>query len=184
LAFSAIKNNDKVGVVIFTDQIEMYVPPRKGRKHVLRVVRELLYHRPQNKKTDISVALEHLNRVVKRHSVVFLVSDFLATGYKRALRVANRRHDVVAIRVVDRRETEMPQVGIVELEDSETGERMLLNTSSPGFAKTFQDLNRKLDESRVQTFKSMGVDFIQIPADRPYDVPLMKFFRERARRFR
>jgi uncharacterized protein (DUF58 family) len=184
LAFAAIKNNDKVGLVIFTDQVEKYVPPRKGRKHVLRVVRELLYHKPENKGTDISVALEHLNRVVKRHSVVFLVSDFLATGYERSLRVANRRHDMVAIRVLDPREKEIPPLGIVEFEDSETGERLLLDTSSGGFHKAFTDLTNSIDERREQTFKSMGVDFVQIWADRPYDIPLIKFFKERARRFR
>jgi uncharacterized protein (DUF58 family) len=184
LAFSAIKNNDKVGLIIFTDQIEKYVPPRKGRKHVLRVVRELLYHRPENRGTDLSAALEHLNRVVKRHSVVFLVSDFLAKDYQRALRVANRRHDVVAIRFVDRRETQMPPVGIVEFEDSETGEHILVNTSTSGFADDFEQLTKAIDEERNQTFKSMGVDFIQIRTDRPYDVPLMKFFKARARRFR
>lgn len=184
LAFAAIKNNDKVGLIIFTDQVEKYVPPRKGRKHVLRVVRELLYHKPENKGTDIAMALEHLNRVVKRHSVVFLVSDFLATGYERSLRVANRRHDMVAIRVLDRREKEIPPLGIVEFEDSETGERLLLDTSSGGFHKAFIDLTTSRDQQREQTFKSMGVDFVQIPSDRPYDIPLMKFFKERARRFR
>ena len=184
LAFSAIKNNDKVGLIIFTDQIEKYVPPRKGRKHVLRVVRELLYHRPENRGTDIAMALEHLNRVVKRHSVVFLVSDFLAKGYERSLRVANRRHDVVAIRVLDRREKKIPPVGIAEFEDAETGERLLVDTSSSGFTGTFSELTISADEQREQTFKSMGVDFVQIWADLPYDVPLMKFFKERARRFR
>lgn len=184
LAFSAIKNNDKVGLIVFSDQIEKYVPPRKGRKHVLRVIRELLYHRPKNRGTDLAVALEHLNRVVKRHSVVFLVSDFLADGYQRSLRVANRRHDVVAIRIVDPREKEMPAVGIVQFEDSETGERLLFDTSSARFPETFAELTQELDATREQTFRSMAVDFIQIRADRPYDIPLMKFFKERARRFR
>ncbi|MGW8178388.1 MAG: DUF58 domain-containing protein, partial [bacterium] len=184
LAFSAIKNNDKVGLIIFTDQVEKYVPPRKGRKHVLRVVRELLYHKPENKGTDIAMALEHLSRVVKRHSVVFLVSDFLAAGYERSLRVANRRHDVVAIRLVDRRETEIPPVGIVEFEDSETGERLLLNTSSKPFVSAFSYAAAAADQRRSQIFKATGVDSIQIWSDRPYDVPLMKFFKARARRFR
>ena len=184
LAFSAIKNNDKVGLIIFSDQLEKYVPPRKGRKHVLRVVRELLYHKPENRGTDVGVALEHLNRVVKRHSVVFLVSDFLATNYERSLRVANRRHDVVAIRVFDNREKEMPNLGIAEFEDRETGERFLVDTSSSDFSDTYRELTSRADNEREQTFKSMGVDFIQIWADRPYDVPLMKFFKERARRLR
>lgn len=184
LAFSAIKNNDKVGLIIFTDQIEKYVPPRKGRRHVLRVVRELLYHRPENRGTDIAVALEHLNRVVKRHSVVFLVSDFLGKGYESSLRVANRRHDVVAIRVLDRREKKIPPLGIAEFEDAETGERLLVDTASSGFPAAFSALTTSADEEREQVFRSMGMDFVQIRADLPYDVPLMKFFKERARRLR
>jgi len=184
LAFSAIKNNDKVGLIIFTDRIEKYVPPRKGRKHVLRVIRELLYHRPENRGTDIAVALEHLNRVVKRHSIVFLVSDFLTSGYERSLRVANRRHDVVAIRVLDPREKEIPPIGIVEFEDPETGERLLIDTSAQGFVDTFRHLTAQTDAQCEQTFRTNGVDFVQIWTDHPYDVPLVKFFKERARRFR
>jgi uncharacterized protein (DUF58 family) len=184
LAFSAIKNNDKVGLIIFTDRIEKYVPPRKGRKHVLRVIRELLYHRPENRGTDIAVALEHLNRVVKRHSVVFLVSDFLTSGYERSLRVANRRHDMIAIRVLDPREKAIPPIGIVEFEDPETGERLLIDTSAPGFADTFRHLTAQMDAECEQTFRTTGVDFVQIWTDHPYDVPLIKFFKERARRFR
>ncbi|NUO81345.1 DUF58 domain-containing protein, partial [candidate division KSB1 bacterium] len=127
LAFSAIKNNDKVGLIIFTDRIEKFVPPKKGRTHVLRVLREVLYHKPEGHGTNITTALEYLNRVIRRKAVVFLVSDFLSEGYEKALRVAGKRHDLVAIPITDPRETEIPNVGLVELEDAETGEVHLLD---------------------------------------------------------
>ncbi len=184
LAFSAIKNNDKVGLVIFSDRIEKFVPPRKGRQHALRVIRELLYHQPQNTGTDIGLALEYVNRVVRRHSVTFLVSDFFDKGFERALRVANRRHDVIAIRVSDRRETEIPSVGLIELEDTETGERLLLNSSDAGFRSLFSQEMGQANSRLEKTFKSTKVDYIQIWADQPYDAPLIKFFKKRARRIR
>ena len=129
LAFSAIKNNDKVGLIIFTDAIEKFIPPKKGKSHVLRVLRELLYHEPKGRQTDIGKTLEYLNRVTKRRSVVFLVSDFINTGYEKALQIANRRHDIVAITVTDPREMNMPDVGFIRLEDAETGEVVLVDTS-------------------------------------------------------
>ncbi|HUV12607.1 MAG TPA: DUF58 domain-containing protein [Acidobacteriota bacterium] len=184
LAFSAIKNNDKVGLIIFSDQIEKFVPPRKGRQHVLRVIRELLYHQPQNKGTDIGLALGYVNRVVRRRSVTFLVSDFFDEGFERALRVANRRHDVIAIRVSDRREVEIPPVGLIELEDTETGERLLLNSSDAGFRNLYSEEIGQVNSCLEKTFKSTKVDYIQIWADQPYDAPLIRFFKERGRRIR
>ena len=126
LAFSAIKNHDKIGLILFSDRIEKFVPPRKGRRHVLRVLRELLFHKPEGRGTDIGGALEYLSRVVPRRSVVFLVSDFLGTGFSRPLSVAGRRHDLIAVRMRDPRESEIPPVGLVEMEDPETGERVEL----------------------------------------------------------
>jgi len=184
LAFSAIKNNDKVGLIIFSDRIEKFVPPRKGRQHVLRVIRELLYHQPQNKGTDIGLALEYVNRVVRRHSVTFLVSDFFDERFERALRVANRRHDVIAIRVSDRREVEIPPVGLIELEDTETGERLLLNSSDADFRSLYGQEIEQVNSRLEKTFKSTKVDYIQIWADQPYDGPLIRFFKERGRRIR
>ena len=122
LAFSAIKNNDKIGLILFSDRIEKFVPPRKGRRHVLRVLRELLYHRPEGRGTDIGGALEYLSRVVPRRAVVFLVSDFMGTGFLRPLSVAGRRHDLIAVRMKDTRESELPPMGLVEMEDPETGQ--------------------------------------------------------------
>ena len=184
LAFSAITNNDKVGLIIFSDRIEKFVPPRKGRRHVLRVLRELLYFRPKGRGTDIAGALEYLARVVRRRAVVFVVSDFFATGYQKALAVAGRRHDTIVIRMGDPRERELPAVGYIELEDAETGEQLTVNVSDPAFRQAF---DRDVSETRTaleREFRKTGVDVIEISTDRPYADRLMRFFRQRAKRFR
>ncbi|UCD22962.1 MAG: DUF58 domain-containing protein [Gemmatimonadota bacterium] len=184
LAFSAIKNNDKVGLIIFSDRIEKFVPPRKGRRHVLRVLRELLYFEPEGRKTDIAGALEYLAHVVRRRAVVFLVSDFIADGYEKALAVAGRRHDVIAVRMGDRRESALPALGYMAFEDAESGERLLVNTSNQTFRETFE---RRADEAQAllrRTLKKTKVDVINIETSQEYVEPLMRFFRERARRFR
>lgn len=184
LAFSAIKNNDKVGLIIFTDEIEKYVPPKKGKTHVLRVLRELVYHQPSGRGTDLAGALEYLSRVTTRRAVVFLVSDFLAEDYKRAMQIANKRHDLVAITITDPREMELPDVGFVELEDAETGETMLLDTTDATLRQAFASQASELKESREALFRSINVDYVDIRTDRSYVEPLMRFFRQRARRFR
>jgi uncharacterized protein (DUF58 family) len=184
LAFSAIKNNDKVGLIIFTDRVEKYVSPKKGRGHVLRVIREILYHRPESRRTDISGALEFLSRVSRRRSVVFVVSDFLASGYEKALGIAGRRHDVVAVTVTDPREMEIPSVGFIELEDAETGEVFLLDSRSLRFREAFQRRAESLRKTRDRTFRSKNIDSIDIFTHRPYIKPLLRFFRMRARRRR
>jgi uncharacterized protein (DUF58 family) len=184
LAFSAIKNNDKVGLIIFTDKIEKFVPPRKGKSHVLRVLRELLYFKPENRRTDIGLALEYLSRIIQRRSVVFLVSDFLSGDYERPLRIANKKHDIVAVHIVDPRELELPAIGYIEFEDAETGEQILIDTSDHEVRKLF---TKKTTESllhRDKLFKSMNVDSIAIHTDEPYFEPLIRFFRQRAKRFR
>jgi uncharacterized protein (DUF58 family) len=184
LAFSAIKNNDKVGLIIFTDKIEKFIPPKKGRTHVLRVLRELLYHRPSGGKTDIAGAIEFLNRIAKRRSVVFLISDFISEGYERDLRIANKKHDVIAITITDKREIELPDVGYIELEDAETGETYVLDTSSKRIRSSFFALSSNRREALLKNFKSMNIDYIDIFTDTPYVEPMMKFFRMRARRLR
>ena len=184
LAFSAITNNDKVGLIIFSDRIEKFVPPRKGRRHVLRVLRELLYFRPEGRGTDVAGALEYLARVVRRRAVVFVVSDFLATDYQKALAVAGRRHDTIVIRMGDPRERELPPVGYIELEDAETGEQLTVNLSDPAFRDAF---DRDVTETRAaldREFRTTGIDVIEISTDRPYADRLMRFFRRRAKRFR
>ncbi|MBN2012394.1 DUF58 domain-containing protein [candidate division KSB1 bacterium] len=184
LAFSAIKNNDKVGLIIFTDTVEKFVPPKKGKIHVLRVLRELLYHEPQGIQTDIGEALEYLTRVSRRRTVSFLVSDFINTGYEKALQIANRRHDIVAITVTDPREMSIPDVGFIELEDAESGEVIMVDTSFGGFRDSYEMEASANVIQRTKLFQSMNVDHIDIRTDQSYVEPLMRFFRMRAKRFR
>lgn len=187
LAFSAIKNNDKVGLITFTDRIEKFVPPGKGKRHVLRVIRELLYSDTKKSKfhskhTDINVALEYLTTVAARRTVSFLVSDFIATEYEKALRIANKRHDIIAMTIVDPREQELPNVGFVELEDAESGEIMLVDTKDKNTRKLFKQINIKNMENRKRLFRSMNVDEITIMTNKSYVEPIMKFFRLREKR--
>jgi uncharacterized protein (DUF58 family) len=182
LAFSAIKNNDKVGLMIFSDKIEKFIPPRKGKQHVLRVIREILYFKPEESRTDLNVALEYLSRVIKRKSIVFLISDFLTENYEKSLQVANKKHDIIAIDILDPREVEMPSVGLLELEDAETGETVMVDTSNPAIRGSFYSQSKEERETREKFFKSIGVDNITINTDRSYVEPITKFFRMRARR--
>lgn len=184
LAFSAIKNKDRVGLIIFTDKIEKFIPPKKGRKHVLRVIRELLYFHPEHNQTDISVALTYLRNVVNRRSVVFVVSDFMAKGYEKALKVAHQRHDIIPITITDPREMTLPKVGFIHLEDAETGEEMLIDTSNPVVRESFFGISSEEKRERDKLFKSINVDQIDITTDRSYIKPLMQFFRMRANKFR
>jgi len=182
LALSAVRNNDKVGLILFTDKIEKFVPPKKGKTHVLRVIREALYYKPENKGTDISVALEYLLKVTKRKTVCFLISDFITEGFEHALRIANKRHDIIAVSITDPRELEMPNVGFVELEDAETGEITLIDTSDRQMTERFNRFNIKNMQDRANLLKSMGVDLIDVRTDRSYVEPIMKFFRTREKR--
>lgn len=190
LAFSAIKNNDKVGLITFTDEIEKFVPPKKGKKHVLRVIRELLYKDPEIEKaqknirhqTDISVALEYLAKVAPRKTVTFLVSDFLTEGFEKSLRIANKKHDIIAITITDPRELELPKVGFIELEDAETGEILMVDTNDKKTIESFKKLNLQRIEERKKIFKSMAVDEITVMTNKSYVEPIMKFFRLREKR--
>ncbi|MBN2000820.1 DUF58 domain-containing protein [candidate division KSB1 bacterium] len=184
LAFSAIKNNDKVGLIVFSEDVEKYVAPKKGKSHVLRVVREILYHEPKGHQTNITAALEYLSRVTNRRAVVFLVSDFISSGYEKALQIANKRHDIVAITVTDPREIELPNVGFIELEDAETGETFLVDTSDFDFRQEFSTKTSESVAVRAKMFRSMNVDHIDIRTDHSYIDPLIRFFKMRAKRFR
>ncbi|MEE2995125.1 MAG: DUF58 domain-containing protein [Gemmatimonadota bacterium] len=181
LAFAAIKNNDRVGLLIFTDQIEKFIPPKKGRTHILRVIRELLYTQPEQPGTDITQALEYLNKVITRRSIVFMVSDFLTSDYMTPLRIANKRHDMVAITITDPREIRLPPVGLIELEDVETGEEVLIDTNDKAWLQAYQKMNIQRREERDRQFRLMGVDAVNISTDRPYIDPLIQFFRMRER---
>lgn len=184
LAFSAIKNNDKVGLIIFSDGVEKFVAPKKGKSHVLRVIREVLYHQPQGSNTDIGQALEYLSKVSRRRSVVFLISDFLSSGYDKALQIANKRHDIVAISLTDPREQELPDVGFIELEDAETGESWLLDTSDEGTRRAFSKRALQGKSSRDKVFRTMNVDQVEINTRASYVEPLIRFFKMRAKRYR
>jgi uncharacterized protein (DUF58 family) len=181
-AFSAIKNNDKVGLVMFTDRIELAVPPRKGTRHVLRVIREVLSLKPAGHGTDLAAALEHLQMVSKRRSVLFVLSDFLDASAERALRIAARRHDVIAVVLDDPRERELPDVGLVELEEAETGERYVVDTSDARLRKTFADTAAAARIARDRWLHGANVDAIMVTTDRPYTEALLRFFRMRERR--
>ena len=180
LAFSAIKNSDRVGLIIFTDKIEKYIAPKKGRTHVLRVIRELFYFKPESRGTNLSVALDFLSKVTKRSSVVFLVSDFIAKGYEPSLRVAGRRHDVIAIDITDPREGELPSIGFIELEDAETGETLLVDTYSSHIIEKFKRMSEKAELEKENIFADNRIDAIEIRTDEPYIMPLVNFFRKRA----
>ena len=182
LACSAIKNNDKVGLIIFSDRVEKFVPPRKGRRHVLRVLREMLYHKPEGRTTDLAAALEYLSRIIRRRAVVFVVSDFVSKPFEKALGVAGRRHDVIALRVRDRREAELPPIGLMELEDAETGERLILDTSDRDFRAALATRGTEELASQNRTFRRSKVDVVDLSPGRPYLRPLMRFFEERGRR--
>ncbi len=184
LAFSAIKNNDRVGAILFTDRVEKFIPPRRGVSHVLRVVREVLFYKPENCGTRIEKAIERLNLVVKKRSVVFLISDLMDQGFEQALKTAHRRHDIVVIQIVDPREKKIPKVGILELRDAETGEIASVDTSLEWVRNTFEE-NWNRNQSRLaKFFKSNRMDHVLIETDKPYDVPLVRFFKERAKRIR
>ncbi len=183
LAFSAIKNHDKVGLIAFTDDIESYIPPKKGKNHVLRVIRDLLYLTPKQRGTNLRAALEYLNRVTTRKAVVFLVSDFQDRGYEQALRVTRRKHDVIPVTVSDPRERELPAVGVIEAEDPETGERMLLDTFDPAVRVAYAEFARQEQEQRERLFRSMKLDALDIRTDAPYIQTLMSFFHRRASRY-
>jgi uncharacterized protein (DUF58 family) len=182
LAFAAIKNNDKVGLMVFTDHVEMFIPPGKGARHVLRVIREILSFRPKRSRTDIGKALDYLGRVQSRRAVVFLISDFQAEGFEKILRVLGRRHDVIAISISDSRESRLPDIGLLELEDSETGEIVLIDTRSREVQKRYESLSLKRAGELGEMFRSVGVDQIRIETGRAYIRDMMAFFRNREKR--
>ena len=182
LAFSAITNNDKVGLIVFADDVEKFVPAKKGTRHVLRVIRELLYHQAQGRGTDLGRAIDYLNNVTTRRAVVFLVSDLQARGYEHALRVARRRHDMIPVAVGDRWEAQLPDVGLIELADAETGETVLVDTSDRRLRMNYAaEAARSIDE-RDRMFRRLDVEAIKVTTGESFVEPLMKFFRAREAR--
>ncbi|GMV94389.1 MAG: hypothetical protein AMXMBFR82_41670 [Candidatus Hydrogenedentota bacterium] len=183
LAISAIKNNDKVGLIIFTDDVELYVPPSKGRRHVLRVIREVLFFEPKGRKTDIPGALHFLNGITKRRAVTFLVSDFMADGYEVPMRVAAKRHDLIAVVVSDPREAELPNVGLLNVRDAETDREVLVDTSNASVREQYALEARKRAAERDRILRRNRVDAIHVRTDRPYVEEIYRFFRMRERRY-
>jgi len=183
LAFSAIKNNDRVGLVIFTDRIEKFIPPKKGKKHVLRVIEEILTFRPASARTDLAQGLEFLGRVARRQSIAFLLSDFVADRYEHALKVANRRHDLVPVCITDPLEEQIPRVGMLFFEDAETGEVAVFDTLGPEAAEYVRRVRRAREE-REALFRKLKIDFINVRTDEPYLGALVSFFEARWRRLR
>lgn len=183
LGFSAITNNDKVGLLMFTDEVERFIAPKKGSQHVLRVIRELLYHRPAGTGTDIENALAYLLRVARRRSTVFLISDFLDTGFERTLKVANQKHDLVGIQIYDPRELELPDTGLVKVHDPETEETFWLDTRSREARNQYREAMKDRMARFVRSCKKMNFDLIPVAVGTDYVEPLISYFRLREKRY-
>ena len=184
LAFSAIKNNDRVGLIIFTDRIEIYIPPQKGKKHVLRVIREILYFKPQGKRTNITMAIEHLNNILKRKAIIFLISDFMDSGFESSSSVTARKHDLIAIKIMDEREEVLTDSGVIALEDAETGEVCYVDTSSRSLRKKYWMYMQQRKRDLSEFFNRSGIDQILLMTGKPYEDELIRFFKKRIREFR
>ena len=190
LAFSAVRNNDKVGLILFTDFVELYIPPKKGRSHILRVIREILYFQPLGSRTELKVPLDFINQVAKRRCVAFLISDFCLPGnftdslqaLMPKVRVSNRRHDLISLIVTDPREAELPDVGWITLEDAESGEQVDLNTSDPAIRHKYAELARERRSQLNRAIRSSGVDLLELSTNTSYIPPLLGFFHARMRR--
>lgn len=180
VAFSAAQNNDKVGIIFFSDKIEKFIPPKKGKSHILRIIRELLEFKPEHKQTNIEVALKYLTNVIKKRSVVFLITDFLTEpNYRDALKISNKKHDLVALRIIDKTETELPEVGLVKLKDNETGNLMWVDTNNKQFRKQFAVNKLKFEDELKDIFNRSGIDATSIMTHESYIQPLMNLFKNR-----
>jgi uncharacterized protein (DUF58 family) len=182
LAFSAIQNNDKIGVIFFSDRIEKFIPPKKGKSHILRIIRELISFEPQSKGTNITLALRYLTNLIKKKSIVFLISDFMDNGFNDALKIANRKHDMVALRIYDKRERELPDIGLVKMKDAETGVVRWIDTSDREVRRTYEYESRKSEQRLKDIFNRSGVDTASIATSENYIRPLMNLFKKRESR--
>ena len=182
LAFSAIKNNDKVGVIFFTDKVEKFIPPKKGKSHILRIIREVLAFKPSSKGTDISRALEYFNSVIKKRSICFILSDFVSPKFDKPLKIASKRHDLVGLRIHDKREDSIPNVGLVPFQDSETEEVIFVDTSNIQVREDFLKSRIEKINKIKKLFPASGADLINITTGTDYVKPLMNFFKTRGRR--
>ena len=181
LSFSAIQNNDKIGIIFFSDIIEKFIPPKKGKSHILRIIRELIEFTPKNKKTNINEALRYVTNVIKKRSICFAISDFNDENFEDALKLCNKRHDVVALQIYDQRETELPNVGLIELKDAESGEVILVDTSKDAVRKAFKKNWDSREKKQKEIFARSGVDHTKIRNDQSYVQPLMLLFKKRGK---
>ncbi len=182
LSFSAIQNNDRVGLIVFTDDVELFLPPRKGRKHGLRVIREVLYHEPKSSRTNISKSLEFLSQILKRRSVIFILSDFNDTHYEKTMKVLSRRHDVIACLITDPRELTLPDVGLITIADAENGKEITIDTGNPKFREKYTLKARAEYERKKKLLLQSGAEILDIRTDKPYIDELYRFFRARERK--
>lgn len=182
LAFAAVKNKDKTGLLIVTDEVEKYVPIKKGRNHVLRVIREILYYSPRHKKTRLTAAFEYLHRFLTRTAVIFVISDFMDDGYQKSLKILSRRHDVIPIHLKDPKEISLPKSGLMEFVDAETGQQKLLDASDAQVRKEYETQEKKREEVLSQLFKSLKMDKIDVLSTESYIEPIMRFFKLREKR--
>lgn len=182
LMFSALRNNDNVGLFIFTDGIEKYIPARKGRRHVLKLVSNLVTHEPQSKKTNLKKSLSYIANIIKKRSILFVISDFYSEDFTQPLNVLKNRHDVIAIKVRDNREIELPDIGLIQLEDEETGEQILLDTSDKEFRKNYKKVIKTQNNKLNTIFKKLKIDTVEVNTDEAYEIPLRKFFRTRQKK--
>jgi uncharacterized protein (DUF58 family) len=179
LAFSAIQNNDKVGVILFSDQIEKFIPPKKGRSHILRIIRELIDFNPVHRGTNLTEPLRYLTNAIKRRSIAFLISDFMGGDFEESIRIARKKHDIVSIWVYDNRETELPPVGLMKLKDAETREEKWVDTSSRYLREAYRNAWKKKQEELNELFNKAGVDYVTVATDQDYVRPLISLFKHR-----
>ena len=182
LAFSAIKNNDKVGVIFFSDRIEKFIIPKKGKSHILRIIREIVSLEPDSKGTDIAMALEYFNSVIKKRSICFLLSDFTSTPFSKPLKIASKKHDIVGVRIHDKRESEMPNIGLVPMQDMETDKLVYVDTSDKEIRLNYSKTRSQKIKELNKIFETNGVDLVQISTGEDYVKPLVNFFKRRGKR--
>ncbi|MEC7864051.1 MAG: DUF58 domain-containing protein [Bacteroidota bacterium] len=182
LAFSAIKNNDKVGVIFFTEKVEQFIPPKKGKSHILRIIREVLAFQPNGKGTDIAEALEYFNSVIKKRSICFILSDFMSSTFEKPLKITSKKHDLVGVRIYDKRENSLPDIGLIPLQDAETEEMILVDTSNKKVREDFAKNRLEKITALKKLFPANGVDLINITTGSDYVKPLINFFKTREKR--
>lgn len=182
LIFSAMRNNDNIGLFIFTERVEKYIPAKKGRRHVLKLIGQLVNYQPSSKKTDVNSSLSHIANIVKKRSVVFVISDFFSENFAKPISALKNRHDIIALKIWDKREKSLPDVGFIQLEDEETGEQLLVDTSDKEFRKNYNKITKNQSKKIETLFKKLRIDTIEITTDEPYELPLRKFFKNRNRR--